>query len=282
MRRSSGTKNAPAPDETPPLSEAAAALTLDVLKDARRNLPAYAAAENDGKIIAFKTGTSYGLRDAWCAAVTPEWTLVVWLGDPSGRPRANLAGLTAAAPAAVRVMLRLTQKKRAVVRIARGGRKSRALPALRRAARTMVPAENDRPCYKKRHEHGALPPARNARRRDKNNLARRARALLRLARKSRCASARLTITSPRGGATYTLAGNGGRLVLKSAGGEGAVYWFVDGEYIGSDDGAQSVTWPMTPGAHLITAADDRGSAAKAKITVKTRAPPRPTSRRSKR
>ena len=47
-----------------------------------------------------------------------------------------------------------------------------------------------------------------------------------------------------------------------------VYWFVDGEYIGSDDGAQSVTWPMTPGAHLITAADDRGSAAKAKITVK--------------
>ena len=54
----------------------------------------------------------------------------------------------------------------------------------------------------------------------------------------------------------------------AAGGEGAVYWFVDGEYIGSDDGAQSVTWPMTPGAHLITAADDRGSAAKAEITVK--------------
>ena len=103
-------ENAPAPDETPLLSEAAAALTLDVLKDARRNLPAYAGAENDGKIIAFKTGTSYGLRDAWCAAVTPEWTLVVWLGDPSGCPRANLAGLTAAAPAAVRVMLRLTQK----------------------------------------------------------------------------------------------------------------------------------------------------------------------------
>ena len=182
-------EDAPAPDETPLLSEAAAALTLDVLKEARRTRDLVAGAENDGKIIAFKTGTSYGLRDAWCAAVTPDWTLVVWLGDPRGTPRANLAGLTAAAPAAVRVMLRLTQKNAPWFALPAAVEKSRALPALRRAARTMVSAENYRSGYKKRHGHGALPPPCSKRRRDKNNLARRARALLRLARKGRNARA---------------------------------------------------------------------------------------------
>ena len=81
-------------------------------------------------------------------------------------------------------------------------------------------------------------------------------------------AARLAITSPRGGASYTLAEGTNRLILEAAGGEGPLYWFVDGEYIGSTEDSQTVAWTMTPGAHLITAADGRGSAAKAKITVK--------------
>ena len=260
-------ENAPVPDETPLLSEAAAALTLDVLKDARRNLPAYAAAENDGKIIAFKTGTSYGLRDAWCAAVTPEWTLVVWLGDPSGRPRANLAGLTAAAPAAVRVMLRLTQKNAPWFALPAAVEKAELCPLSGAPRGQWCPQKttdlviknvtSTEPCRLHALRNGEIKiiwPEELAR--------------FFASRGKSESPARLTITSPRGGASYTLTENTNRLVLEAAGGEGAVYWFVDGEYIGSDDGAQSVTWPMTPGAHLITAADDRGSTAKAKITVK--------------
>lgn len=92
------------------ISAEAAALTLDILKDTRRNLPLYGEAGADGNTVAFKTGTSYGLRDAWTAAVTRKWTLVVWFGDPGGRPHRGLVGLKTAAPSAVRIMLKLTKK----------------------------------------------------------------------------------------------------------------------------------------------------------------------------
>ncbi len=260
-------EKAAAPDETPLLSEAAAALVLDVLKEARRNLPAYAGAETDGKIIAFKTGTSYGLRDAWTAAVTPEWTLVVWLGDPSGKPRAGLAGLTTAAPAAVRVMLRLTQKNSPWFALPDTVEKAELCP--------LSGAPRSRWCPQKTTDlviknTTVTEPCRLHVMRGGETKIIWPEELARYfaGRGGGQSPARLTITSPRDGAAYILAENTNRLVLSSAGGRGAVYWFADGEYIGLADGAQRAVWPMTPGEHLITAADEDGSAAKARITVK--------------
>ena len=48
--------------------------------------------------IAFKTGTSYGYRDAWSVGFDGRLTIGVWVGRPDGAPVPGLAGRTAAAP----------------------------------------------------------------------------------------------------------------------------------------------------------------------------------------
>jgi penicillin-binding protein 1C len=48
--------------------------------------------------IAYKTGTSYGYRDAWAIGFDGRRTIGVWVGRPDGAPVAGLAGRTAAAP----------------------------------------------------------------------------------------------------------------------------------------------------------------------------------------
>lgn len=48
--------------------------------------------------IAWKTGTSFGHRDAWSIGVTPEYTVGVWVGNSTGEGRPGLTGLSHAAP----------------------------------------------------------------------------------------------------------------------------------------------------------------------------------------
>ena len=48
--------------------------------------------------IAFKTGTSYGYRDAWSVGFDGKLTIGVWVGRPDGAPVPGLIGRTAAAP----------------------------------------------------------------------------------------------------------------------------------------------------------------------------------------
>jgi penicillin-binding protein 1C len=48
--------------------------------------------------IAWKTGTSWGMRDAWAVGNTTHYTVGVWTGNASGEGRPGLTGATAAAP----------------------------------------------------------------------------------------------------------------------------------------------------------------------------------------
>jgi penicillin-binding protein 1C len=48
--------------------------------------------------IAWKTGTSYGNRDAWAVGTTPEFTVGIWVGNASGEGRPDLTGVGFAAP----------------------------------------------------------------------------------------------------------------------------------------------------------------------------------------
>jgi penicillin-binding protein 1C len=48
--------------------------------------------------IAFKTGTSYGYRDAWSVGFDGRITIGVWVGRPDGAPAPGMVGRTAAAP----------------------------------------------------------------------------------------------------------------------------------------------------------------------------------------
>ncbi len=48
--------------------------------------------------LAWKTGTSYGYRDAWAVGLTPQHVVAVWVGNADGEGRPGLTGLQAAAP----------------------------------------------------------------------------------------------------------------------------------------------------------------------------------------
>jgi len=48
--------------------------------------------------IAFKTGTSYGYRDAWAVGYDGRMTIGVWVGRPDGSPVPGLVGRASAAP----------------------------------------------------------------------------------------------------------------------------------------------------------------------------------------
>ncbi len=54
--------------------------------------------------IAWKTGTSFGFRDAWSIAITPEYVVSVWVGNADGEGRPGLTGFQAAAPLLFRVL----------------------------------------------------------------------------------------------------------------------------------------------------------------------------------
>ena len=48
--------------------------------------------------VAYKTGTSYGFRDAWAVGYSDRYTVGVWVGRAEGTPRPGAFGITAAAP----------------------------------------------------------------------------------------------------------------------------------------------------------------------------------------
>ncbi|AEJ20446.1 penicillin-binding protein 1C [Gracilinema caldarium DSM 7334] len=80
------------------LSRGAAWLTLNALSMVNRpgEDGAWELFKSSRK-VAWKTGTSFGYRDAWAVGTTPEYTIGVWIGNASGEGRAELQGsLTAA------------------------------------------------------------------------------------------------------------------------------------------------------------------------------------------
>ena len=48
--------------------------------------------------VAWKTGTSFGYKDAWAIGTTPDYVVGVWVGNADGEGRPGLVGVLAAAP----------------------------------------------------------------------------------------------------------------------------------------------------------------------------------------
>lgn len=61
-------------------------------------------------VLAWKTGTSYGFRDAWAIGVGPRYLIGVWIGRPDGTPVAGQFGLASAAPLMLQVHDVLTNR----------------------------------------------------------------------------------------------------------------------------------------------------------------------------
>jgi len=91
---------------TPPrlLSPVAAWYVTDILKDA----PPPANAR--GGRIAYKTGTSYGYRDAWAVGYDGKHVVAVWVGRADGTATPGLSGHTAAAPLLFDAFARIADK----------------------------------------------------------------------------------------------------------------------------------------------------------------------------
>ena len=85
-------------ESTDPFQPGAVWQTFDALKEV--NLPE----EIDWKsipsmqTIAWKTGTSYGFRDAWAVGVTPRYAVGVWVGNATGEGKPGLVGAQTAGP----------------------------------------------------------------------------------------------------------------------------------------------------------------------------------------
>src|SRR5690606_16701899 len=74
-------------------------LTYESLKDVNRpegdeNWEFY----DSSKQIAWKTGTSFGFRDAWAVGTTTEYVVGVWVGNADGEGRPGWVGVETAAP----------------------------------------------------------------------------------------------------------------------------------------------------------------------------------------
>jgi membrane carboxypeptidase/penicillin-binding protein PbpC len=79
---------------TPLQSPEAAFMVRSILADAPRP---------DGLVtpqqpVMWKTGTSWGFRDAWTAGLFGDWILVVWVGNFDGSSNPAFVGVQAAAP----------------------------------------------------------------------------------------------------------------------------------------------------------------------------------------
>jgi penicillin-binding protein 1C len=88
--------NDPKPQGVQLLSDEASFITLDMLQDNPRPQETYVGAPR--LPVAWKTGTSYGFRDAWSVGIFGHYVLAVWIGNFNGDGNPAFIGLQAAAP----------------------------------------------------------------------------------------------------------------------------------------------------------------------------------------
>ncbi|MFT3811694.1 MAG: penicillin-binding protein 1C [Micropepsaceae bacterium] len=183
-----------------------------------------------GREVAFKTGTSYGFRDAWTVGWSAKYTVGVWSGRADGSTRPGEMGRNAAAP----VMLRVFE---------------------------LLPAENggiyppDGVITAANAQH--LPPAlqRFSPRRMVAGLAK--------------AVPPPVIAFPPDGAVVELNDADPALILRADGGAKPLRWIVDGTPLPAVDSWAQTEWkPTGEGFSRVTVIDAEGRSATANIRLK--------------
>ena len=208
------------------LAPAAAWYVADILKGA----PPPANAKRGG--IAYKTGTSYGYRDAWAVGFDGRHTIAVWVGRPDGTATPGLTGRNAAAPVLFDAFARITERPvplpppRPGVSLVAG----RALPPPLRRFRAGAEDEIAGP-YLEPALQIAFPPDRAELETDK--------------------------------------GEPATVVLKAEGGALPLTWLADGRPIVSDAARRDATWhPDGRGFAHISVIDARGRSDRVDVRLK--------------
>jgi penicillin-binding protein 1C len=85
--------------EAPMINAGACWLALDAMQNVERPTSSGSWEQfESGKRIAWKTGTSFGFRDAWAVGVNAKYAVGVWVGNADGEGRPELIGVQVAAP----------------------------------------------------------------------------------------------------------------------------------------------------------------------------------------
>lgn len=85
-------------ESTDPFQPGAVWQTFDALKEVNRPEEIDWKSIPSMQTIAWKTGTSYGFRDAWAVGVTPRHAVGVWVGNATGEGKPGLVGAQTAGP----------------------------------------------------------------------------------------------------------------------------------------------------------------------------------------
>ena len=223
--------------------------------------------------VALKTGTSYGLRDAWAAAWTPDYTVVVWAGNPEGESWPGLVGARAAAPVAVKILRSVSAKSKwydkpeglTLTKVcALSGKPPTALCPSLKYEWSIDGVTKTFPCnmHVLKSGHSVVNMPAGFGESLKNNNER-----IDINRKS----ANLSIISPIPGASYFAAplDTERKIPMKAENSHGRLSWFLDGVYIGSSDGKSTFFHSVPDGEHVISAADEAGRTARVSVKVFT-------------
>ncbi|HOB63129.1 MAG TPA: penicillin-binding protein 1C [Candidatus Competibacteraceae bacterium] len=214
------------------LSEVACWYLSEILRTAPtpQNVPAPSSVAQP-RAIAYKTGTSYGFRDAWALGFDADYTVGIWVGRPDGSPSPGHYGRNTAAPLLFRVFDLLpehtawptTSPPAGVLQVSRD-----RLPERLRYFRT-------RPAL----EMAGAPP--------------------------------LGITFPVAGSTVELPGPAGTLAelpLAAKGGVKPLRWLVNGQPIAAAAWRRDAFWqPDGEGLARITVLDQAGQTASAEVWI---------------
>ncbi len=188
-----------------------------------------------GRDIAYKTGTSYGFRDAWAIGFDAEHTIGVWVGRPDGTPSPDRYGRSTAAPILFRAFGLLPPPNGPLLPAAPDG--------VLRAANQDLPT-------RLRHFDRRAPVA-------SSTVAFHAPAI--------------RIDFPLDGSTVDLIDATGRiesLPLQADGGHRPLRWLVDGRPIGGSLLGRGAEWrPEGPGQVSIVVTDRDGRTANATVWV---------------
>ncbi len=203
------------------LSPLASWYVTDILKDAPPPLNA------KGGRFAYKTGTSYGYRDAWAIGYDGRHVVAAWIGRPDGASVPGLMGRNAAAPILFDAFERISQKRAAAARAARG--------CGRRCGRRSTAAAEALARARRRHGRRTLSHAASS------------------------------ISFPPDGSELDNGDLADEpLILKADGGALPLTWMIDGAPISSDPHAREATWrPTGPGFAKLTVIDANGRADRA-------------------
>ena len=253
--------------------------------------------------IAWKTGTSHGFRDAWCAGMLGDYVLVVWLGHFDGRGNGALVARKSAAPLLFQMFERLglpaheSQPPKNIERVklcAVSGELPTAsckhcvtdwfIPGVSPIksctlhrdvlveAATGLRITCDDGTRTIRHEvHEFWPPDMLALFREAG-LPRREPPAWSQDERPTDGGKGPRIVSPITKRTYTMSASQGSrksipLRAETSAGVQQVFWFAGEQYLGSSKPVEAFSWSPTPGDWQIQALDDHGRSATCSVKV---------------